>query len=94
MNAVQSYPNLQILVGTAISDSDLCNRLLRGDRSQAIARFDLTEAEREIVLATEADTLQEFAQALLDWMGQENGSHTRIDGWAYRNSRLSRLFVK
>ncbi len=73
------YPNLQVLVGTATLDSRFCDRLLNGDRYQAIARFDLSEAEREVVLTIEANTLTEFAQALLIWMDRQNGSHPRLN---------------
>jgi hypothetical protein len=73
------YPNLQILVGTATLDSSFCDHLLKGDRYQAIAKFDLTEAEREVVLTIEANTITEFAQALLTWMDRQNGSHSRVN---------------
>lgn len=79
------YPNLQILVGTATLDSSFCDHLLRGDRCQAIAKFELTETEREAVLAIEADTLSDFAQALLTWMERQNGKRTWIDvNWMNR----------
>ncbi len=66
------HPNLQVLVGTAGLDRTFCALLLNGDRRRMIADFSLSDAEQEAVLAIEADSLPEFAQALLCWTEQHN----------------------
>jgi hypothetical protein len=69
-----NYPNLQLLVGSAGLDKTLRDRLLNGDRRRVLAAFNLSQAEREAVLAVEADSLHAFAQALLCWMERQNGT--------------------
>lgn len=70
---MSAHPNLQILIGAANLDQSFRERLLNGDRLQVIDTLDLSEAEREAVLAIKAETLTDFAQALLDWMRRQNG---------------------
>ena len=59
---------LQILIGTALVDRDFCEELLNGKRPAILAGFDLTDEEREVVLASEADSIQEFAVGLCEWL--------------------------
>jgi hypothetical protein len=52
------------LVWMALTDSSFCKRLLNGQRREIVAGLGLTEAERQTVMAVEADTLEDFAGAL------------------------------
>ena len=71
---LNNYLNLRRLVVVAGSDSRFRKSLLNGNRRQAIASFGLSDHEREVVLAIEAQTLQDFARALLDRMAQQQPS--------------------
>jgi len=59
---------LQALIGTALVDQEFCTDLLNGKRPLVLVEFDLTAAEREAALATEADSFKEFAVRLCDWL--------------------------
>lgn len=59
---------LQTLVGTALTDYEFCNDLLNGRRHTLLAKFDLTDEEQEVVLVIEADSIQEFAAHLCEWL--------------------------
>ena len=52
------------LVWTALTDSTFCEQLLNGHRREIVTTLSLTEAERQAVLATKADSLEAFASAL------------------------------
>ncbi len=52
------------LIWKALTDAAFCEGLLTGRRRELLATLDLTSAEREAVLAVQADTLEEFAGAL------------------------------
>jgi len=70
----QTYPHLQQVIVTAICDESFCNRLLNSDRGCAIAAFELAQDEREALLAIRADSLETFAQELLQWIKQREAS--------------------
>ena len=55
---------LDELVWTALTDSTFRERLLNGQRREVLATLDLTEAERQAMMAIEANTLEAFAGAL------------------------------
>ena len=59
---------LQTLVGTALTDREFCNDLLNGRRHTLLTKFDLTDEEREVVLVIEAESIQEFAARLDEWL--------------------------
>jgi hypothetical protein len=59
---------LHALVGTALTDPQFCNDLLNGKRHTVLAKFDLTDEEREVVLVIEAESIQEFAAHLCEWL--------------------------
>jgi len=64
---------LQILVGTALTDPQFCHDLLNGRRRTILSQFDLTEEERKAVLGVEAESIQDFAAQLCEWLkAQEN----------------------
>jgi hypothetical protein len=52
------------LVWEAFTDPEVCARLLNGQRREVLDAFNLTETERQTVLAIEANTLEAFAEAL------------------------------
>jgi hypothetical protein len=52
------------LMWMALTDSTFRKRLIDGRRREALAGLELTEAERQAVLAVQADTLEAFAGAL------------------------------
>ena len=52
------------LIWTAFTDSTFRERLLDGQCREVLATANLTEAERQAVLAVKADTLQDLARAL------------------------------
>jgi hypothetical protein len=52
------------LVWEAFTNPDLRARLLNGHRREVLNAFNLTETERQTVLAVEADSLESFAEAL------------------------------
>ena len=52
------------LVWEAFTDPDFRARLLNGKRREVLHTFNLTETERQTVLAVEADTIESFAKAL------------------------------
>lgn len=52
------------LVWTALTDSSFRRRLLNGQRREVLETVSLTEAERQAVMAVQADTLEGFAGAL------------------------------
>ena len=59
---------LQILVGTALTDPQFCHDLLNGRRRTILAQFDLTEEEQKAVLGVEAESIQDFAAQLCEWL--------------------------
>ena len=67
-----SYEAIQAIVGTAILDKRFLHDLLNSKREQAIARFDLSPEEHRVITAICAETLEQFAYQLDDWIiGQE-----------------------
>jgi hypothetical protein len=75
---------LQTLVGTALTDPKFCNDLLNGRRHTLLAKFDLTDEEQEVVLVIEAESIQEFAAHLCEWLEAQESlishSHTTVAG--------------
>ncbi len=59
---------LQSLTGTALIDHGFCEKLLSKKRLTLLAEFDLTDEEREAVISIEADSIQEFAEQLYEWL--------------------------
>jgi hypothetical protein len=52
------------LMWTALTNTTFRERLLNGQRREVLATVNLTEAERQAVLAVKAETLETFAKAL------------------------------
>ena len=52
------------LIWRAFTDSVFRERLLNGQRREALGTFGLTAEEQQVVLAVQADTLESFAGTL------------------------------
>jgi len=52
------------LMWTALTNTTFREHLLNGQRREVLAAVNLTEAERQAVLAVKAETLETFAKAL------------------------------
>jgi hypothetical protein len=63
-----SQAALQILVGTALTDSQFCAELLDGKRRTLLLAFEFTDEERRFIQAVQAGCLQEFAARLDEWL--------------------------
>jgi hypothetical protein len=63
-----SQTALQVLVGTALTDSEFRHDLLNGSRRTLLMKFDLTDEERKAVLGVEAESIQQFAAQLCEWL--------------------------
>lgn len=59
---------LHTLVGTALTDPRFCHDLLNGRRPTLLTKFDLTNEEREVVLGVKAESIQDFAAQLCEWL--------------------------
>lgn len=57
---------VKTLIGTLLIDHEFCQRLLRERSCDLLAGFDLTDEERRSVLATEADSVEEFVFELYE----------------------------
>jgi hypothetical protein len=72
---------LQVMVATALIDAEFCRRLLNGQRHIVVNEFDLTEEERAFVQTIKANSIQEFAAQLDEWLQTQEGNYavyTRI----------------
>jgi len=80
-----SHESLQSIVGTAILDKQFLHDLLNSRREQAISRFELTPEERRVLRAIRAETIEQFAFQLDDWIvGQERKAFTAKVPSAFR----------
>lgn len=59
-----SSPYIQLLIGTALTDSTYCKALLNGSRRSLLQKLPFTNDEIETIMAIRADTLEQFASAL------------------------------
>jgi hypothetical protein len=58
---------IEELIWRAFTDVSFREGLLNGHRRELVNSFDLTDAERQAVLAVKADSLEAFAGALYQW---------------------------
>ena len=63
-----SMTELKTLIGTALIDREFCKALLSEDRHISLTEFNLTNEEREIALNIKAESIQEFAIRLYEWL--------------------------
>jgi hypothetical protein len=74
------------MVATALVDLEFCAKLLNGQRPMIITEFDLTEAEKEVVLGIRADTIEEFAEGLVEWLEAEKAPRYSVSAWSGRHT--------
>jgi hypothetical protein len=77
-----SVRQLNILVGKAVINREFRHALLNGQRREKVADFELTDEERDAVLAIRAETVQEFAQALERWLHDREADRLSVLGAA------------
>lgn len=63
-----AFEILQALVGTAVIDANFRTALLDGSRRLAVKNFGLTREEMDAVMSIRADTLEQFAGQLDQWI--------------------------
>jgi hypothetical protein len=68
---LDNHSRLQVLAGAAGARESVRHRLLNGQRRQVAIEFDLTEREVEVVMAIEAETLQDFVRDLYERIVQQ-----------------------
>lgn len=66
---------LQAIVGTTLIDREFCKELLNGKRLTLLTGFDLANEELEAVLSINANSTQEFAIGLREWLAGRNDYH-------------------
>jgi hypothetical protein len=59
---------LQVLIGTALTDTKFCEGLLNGSRRRLLVDFDFTDEEQRALLGIDATSIQEFAAQLCEWL--------------------------
>ncbi len=69
-----AYESLQAVVGTAVIDTAFRNALLNGSRSRVISGFNLSREEVDAVMGIRADSLEQFAGQLHQWISRAEGS--------------------
>lgn len=67
-----AHESLQAIVGTAVIDKHFSHDLLNSKRAEVLARFDLTAEEYQAVIGIQADTLEQFAACLDEWITRQN----------------------
>jgi hypothetical protein len=73
-----SIESIQAIVGTAITDRQFMHDLLNSRRNQAIARFDLTAEEHRVISGIKAETIEQFALKLDDWLVRKEQEQKRL----------------
>ena len=63
-----SHEAIQAIVGTAILDKQFLHDLLNSKREQVIVRFELTPEEHRAIIAIRAETLEQLAHQLDEWI--------------------------
>jgi len=59
---------LQNLLGAALIDREFCEELLTKRQLVLLIQFELTDEERELVMSIKADSFQDLAEELYDWL--------------------------
>lgn len=82
-----AYESLQAVVGTAVIDSGFRKALLNGSRRRVISTFDLSPKEIDAVMSIRADSLEQFAGQLDQWITRAQGKieppTLSLPGYAY-----------
>jgi hypothetical protein len=82
---------LQAVIGTAVVDTNFRKALLNGSRRNVLAAFKLSREEFDIVMSVHADSLEQFASQLDDWLCKTQGV---IDAPPLAFHRQSHSFIK
>jgi hypothetical protein len=64
---------LQALIGAAVIDVGFRKALLNGSRRTVLTTFSLSREEIDAVMAVRADSLEQFAGQLDDWLCKTQG---------------------
>jgi hypothetical protein len=76
------YQALQTLLGTAMVDGQFCDLLLNGERQELLPKFKLTDEEHRFLLGIKADSLQDFAAVVDQWLSVR--SHHPLPRYQHR----------
>jgi hypothetical protein len=63
---------LQTLLGTAMIDGQFRERLLNGQRQELLPKFKLTDEEHHFLLDIKANSLQDFAATVDQWLSAKS----------------------
>jgi len=63
-----AYESLQAVIGTAVIDSEFRKALLNGSRRDVVKDFHLSLEEMDALMAIRAETLEQFAGQLDQWI--------------------------
>jgi len=75
-----SQVTLKRLIGTALVDREFCDGLMNGKRRTLLAGFNLTAEEHDVVASSKAESVQELASSVHDWLrDQETPIPSRMD---------------
>jgi hypothetical protein len=67
------HESLQAVIGTAVIDTEFRKALLNGSRQRIIQRFNLSREELDAVMRVRADSLEQFAGQLDQWISHAQG---------------------
>jgi hypothetical protein len=68
-----AYESLQAVIGTAVIDPVFRKALLNGSRRRVLSTFRLTHEEIDAVMKIRADSLEQFASELDQWITAAQG---------------------
>ena len=67
------HESLQAVIGTAVIDTEFRKALLNGSRQRVIQPFNLSREEHDAVMRVHADSLEQFAGQLDQWILRAQG---------------------
>jgi hypothetical protein len=67
------HESLQAVIGTAVIDTEFRKALLNGSRQRVIQPFNLSREEHDAVMCVRADSLEQFAGQLDQWISRAQG---------------------
>ena len=67
------HESLQAVIGTAVIDTEFRKALLNGSRQHVIQRFNMSREEFDAVMHVRADSLEQFAWQLDQWIRHAQG---------------------
>jgi hypothetical protein len=67
------HESLQAVIGTAVIDTEFRKALLNGSRQRVIQHFNLSREEFDAVMRVRADSLEQFAGQLDQWILRAHG---------------------